>query len=310
MNVLQRWWQAPQTHWLRRALFQVHLWSGVAFCAYVLLVSLSGSALLLKYRFYEWFEPKMLSEVPAADAKPLEGEALQKRMAEVYAGYELGFAMESMDREKATYIVLNKDGQFYPHYFNQFTGQDQGVANPWPVKSIEWLADSHRDLYLGRKGRQVNGIGGALFVLMALTGLILWWQGKSRWYEGFIINPWSQRSLWWQLHTFLGFWGLLLMVAWGVSGFQLGFPQEMNKLVAWFSEPAAGDPRLGGNSLLRFFRAVHFARYGDSAFTRWCWIIVSFIPTVLVISGLWVWWKRVVLRAWQRLRSPSVRAAG
>src|SRR5690349_8479352 len=116
MNGWQRWLQAPQTHWLRRALFQIHLWAGIGLGLYVLVISLSGSALLLKYRFYEWFEPKAVH--PAADAVALKDDALTARMKEVYAGYEVGFTVESVDREHATYVVLGKDGKFFPHYFD------------------------------------------------------------------------------------------------------------------------------------------------------------------------------------------------
>src|SRR5690606_20085599 len=51
---------APQTLWWRRALFQIHLWLGILGGIYVLLIALSGTALLLKSPFYTWFEPKTL----------------------------------------------------------------------------------------------------------------------------------------------------------------------------------------------------------------------------------------------------------
>lgn len=291
MNSWQRWIQAPHTHWFRRMLFQIHLWSGVGLGIYVLAVGLSGSAILLKSPFYTWFEPKHL--VPPAEGEPLKGEALTARMAEVYTGYELGFTIEGYEDNDATYIVLGKDGEFFPHYFNQYTGQDMGVANPWPIKSVEWVADIHDDLLLGRTGRQVNGVGGALFLLMTLSGLILWWQGRSRWYEGLIIKPGSSRGLVWQLHSFFGFWALLLMLAWGVSGVQLGFPRQMDSFITWLN----GDPEnFSRPALLEFFRGVHFARYGEGELARWSWVLVSFVPTLLFISGVIVWWRRVVRR--------------
>src|SRR5690606_7180601 len=188
-------------------------------------VSLSGSALLLRSPFYQWFEPKYV--YPAEDAVALTGAELQQRMREVYEGYNVGFTIEGYSRELATYVVLNRGNDYLPHYFDQYTGQDIGPANPWPIKSIEWVADFHDDLTLGRLGRQLNGVGGLLFVVMSVTGLILWWQGRSRWREGLYLQRGSSRALWWQLHTVFGFWGLVLMLAWGVSGYQLGFPQHI-----------------------------------------------------------------------------------
>lgn len=303
MNSWQRWMQAPQTHWLRRVLFQIHLWLGIGFGIYVLAISLSGSALLLKYRFYDWFEPKYLKQAPAADAVPLEGDALTEKMQQVYAGYEVGFTIEAMDREQATYVVLGKDGEFFPHYFDQFTGLDIGAANPWPIKSIEWLADLHDELFMGRTGRQINGIGGLLFVLMSVTGLLIWWQGRARWYEGLVLLPRSKRSLLWQLHSFFGFWSLLLMLAWGVSGFQLGFPETVDRFVSWLdSNP---DDFQRPNSWLQFFRAVHFARFGETSLTRFAWIMASFIPTLILVTGVIVWWRRVVRRWLQRVPAAT-----
>lgn len=301
MNSWQRWSQAPQTHWLRRLLFQIHLWSGVGLGIYVLVVGLSGSAILLKSPFYTWFEPKHL--VPPIEGEALKGEELTARMAEVYQGYSLGFTIEAYEENDATYIVLEKDGEYFPHYFNQYTGLDIGAANPWPIKSVEWVADIHDDLLLGRTGRQVNGIGGALFVLMTLSGIILWWQGRSRWHEGLIIKPGSNRSFLWQLHSFLGFWTLLLMLAWGVSGFQIGFPRQMDSFITWLN----GDPdNFQRPAVLQFFRNVHFARYGEgAALARWSWIAVSFVPALLFISGLVVWWRRVVRRKLKTLSSAA-----
>lgn len=287
----QRWLRAPQTLLWRRMLFQLHLWLGVGLGLYVLLIALSGSALLLKSPFYTWFEPKWLE--PTAD-EPLKGEALTARMAEVYAGFELGFTMEAYEENRATYIVLNKDGEYFPHYFNQYTGEDIGPANPWPIKAIEKLADVHDDLLLGPLGKQLNGVGGLLFVLMSVSGLLLWWQGRSRWYEALLPWPGRQRSVWWQLHACLGFWALLLMLAWGVSGFQLGFPREVNAVLRWLGdEPLDGA---GPERVLRFFRAVHFTRIGEGPVARWVWIVLSFVPSVLFASGLVVWWRRVVRR--------------
>lgn len=295
MNGWQRWIQAPQTLRFRRFLFQVHLWAGIGFGLYVLAISLSGSALLLKSPFYTAFEPKFLDPVPPPDAVPLDDEALMARMTEVYQGYAIGFTSPPFEEDRAFYVVLNRDGEYFPHYFNHYTGEDIGPANPWPIKSVEWLARMHADLFLGPPGRTVNGVGGLLFVLMSLTGIVLWWQGRARWHEGLL--PWfprSQRPVLWQLHSFLGFWTLLLMLAWGVSGFQIGFPRALDPLINLFDSNLADGER--PTALLRFFRNVHFARFGSGTVVNWAWIIVSFAPTVLFISGFILWWKRVIRR--------------
>jgi uncharacterized iron-regulated membrane protein len=42
----------PQTAWLRRAIFQLHLWSGIGIGLYVLLVSVTGSVLIYRNELF------------------------------------------------------------------------------------------------------------------------------------------------------------------------------------------------------------------------------------------------------------------
>ena len=46
MSLWQRWWRQPQRVWLRRAMFQVHLWTGLALGLYIVLLSVTGSVLV------------------------------------------------------------------------------------------------------------------------------------------------------------------------------------------------------------------------------------------------------------------------
>jgi uncharacterized iron-regulated membrane protein len=44
--------QQPQRTWLRKALFQVHLWSGIAVGLYILLISVTGSVLVYRNELF------------------------------------------------------------------------------------------------------------------------------------------------------------------------------------------------------------------------------------------------------------------
>jgi len=53
MTVWKRWVEHPQRLWLRRFLFQVHLWSGVALGLYILMISVTGSVLVYRNELFE-----------------------------------------------------------------------------------------------------------------------------------------------------------------------------------------------------------------------------------------------------------------
>ena len=52
MTHWQRWMSHPQTVWLRRATFQLHMWSGIGVGLYVLVVSVTGSIVVYRNELY------------------------------------------------------------------------------------------------------------------------------------------------------------------------------------------------------------------------------------------------------------------
>jgi uncharacterized iron-regulated membrane protein len=291
MKSWQRWVQAPQTHLFRRILFQMHLWAGIGLGLYVLTISVTGSAILLQSPISQIFVP---SKIEPSDAIALSGQELRDKMAEAYEGYEVYFVVPASGPDRATYVVLNKDGGVFPRYFNQYTLEDQGVSNPWPVRTFEFLVNVHDDLLMGTDGRKINGIGGGLFLLMVFSGITIWWQGRMRWKESLLIRRNNPRGFNWQLHSFIGFWSLLLMFAWGLTGLYLGFPRPFNYVMSLFDQDLTDFER--PDAWLRFLLDIHYARFGDSVWSRWTWITISLLPSIMVVSGFIIWWKRVILK--------------
>lgn len=48
----QRWVRQPQRVWIRKALFQIHLWSGIGFGLYIFFISVTGSVLVYRNELY------------------------------------------------------------------------------------------------------------------------------------------------------------------------------------------------------------------------------------------------------------------
>ena len=63
MSLAQRWLRHPQSVWLRKALFQVHLWTGIALALYILIMSLTGTVLIYRRELSKAFsgEPRVLT---------------------------------------------------------------------------------------------------------------------------------------------------------------------------------------------------------------------------------------------------------
>ena len=82
---------------------------------------------------------------------------------------------------------------------------------------------------MGHAGRIVNGIGGICTVLLCLTGSVIWWPGIGRWRSSLTVS-WGAHfpRISWDLHSALGFWCVVFVALWGVSGIYLAIPQMFN----------------------------------------------------------------------------------
>jgi uncharacterized iron-regulated membrane protein len=55
-GVWRQWLSRPRRTWIRRIVFQLHLWSGILLGFYVVVVCASGSALVFRNDIYDWLE--------------------------------------------------------------------------------------------------------------------------------------------------------------------------------------------------------------------------------------------------------------
>jgi Uncharacterized iron-regulated membrane protein len=292
MGAWERWLKAPATLGFRRFLFQVHLWLGIGLGLYVLMISVTGSAIVLRPQIARWLIP---SEVSITDLPELTGAALEMRVGEVYSDYAVKRIMPPTREGRAVYVVLEREGTEYTRFFDQYRGKDLGSSYPWPVQAVEWLTRLHDDLLMDRKGRRLNGWGGVLFMVMVLSGLVLWWQGARRWREGLVIRRDTPRSFMWQLHNFLGFWALLLMVAWGLTAIYFAWPAPFDWVIDRFDSDLNDFDRPDG--WLRLLIDLHFGRFRGLLWANILWIFLGLIPAILYISGLIVWYRRVIKRS-------------
>ena len=74
----------PQTLWIRRALFQVHLWTGIAFALYLIMLSATGSLLVYRieinnlqdHTFYARIHIRQDGQTIKVDSRPSDAIAL------------------------------------------------------------------------------------------------------------------------------------------------------------------------------------------------------------------------------------------
>lgn len=118
-------------------------------------------------------------------------------------------------------------------YVDQYRGSILGEDN-FDGKFMQVVYDLHADLLFGKNGRIVNGVCALLFVLLCLTGLIIWFPGSRKWRNGF---AWKKQSNWrgknYNLHKLTGFYSAVLLILIAITGAYFPFKKEYEQITAF-----------------------------------------------------------------------------
>ncbi len=154
------------------------------------------------------------------------------------------------------------------------------------------LAAFHDDLGGGLTGRWVNGLGAVAVTLLCITGAILWWPGTGHLRRGMTVRrhvPWHRFMR--DLHGALGFWLVLLVLLWTLTGIYFAFPGPFNSLDQALVDAGASSVTVEDD--IAWVIRLHFGRaFGHGA--EVLWTILGLLPMALVVTGVVIWWHRVL----------------
>jgi uncharacterized iron-regulated membrane protein len=317
MTYWQQWIRQPQTAWLRKATFQLHLWSGIGVGLYVLLVSVTGSVLVYRNELYRAAtrDPIIVTESGAR----LTDEQLTAAATRAYPGYTVLSISRGRNPDQAVRISLKRGADFEDRLFNPYTGADLGDSVPLGIWLVSRLIELHDDLLAGRTGRSVNGVGALLLIVLAFTGIVVWWPGIKTWRRSLTVHRnvgWQRFT--WDLHSMIGFWSLGFILLFGLSGAYLGNPQPFQDLADRI-EPLT-DANAGARTVdqvIYWLAYLHFGRLGGRGIP-WCgrglcnsttkaiWAVFGLAPVAMFATGAVMWWNRVVRKKLRRVSRHSL----
>jgi len=284
MTPWQSWVQRPQSLWVRKILFQIHLWVGIGIGLYVAVIGVSGSAIV--------YRPRFRRTVVVADTgrSRMPAEEVEQSARRAYPAYEVLSVADPRKPDQADVVVFEAGKGRVERLFDPYSGADLGDPRPRLARFVGWLADLHDNLLSGLTGRTINGIGASLLVLLSCTGTIIWWPGIKNWRRSMTINRSARFArVNWDLHSAVGFWCSVWVLIWGISGFCLCFPGVLDFLL--------------GSELRLWITRVHFGRFNRA--TEALWTVLGLAPAVLAVTGALMWWNRVLSKKVQHWRRPA-----
>jgi len=315
MTQWQRWVSHPQSVWLRKAIFQLHMWSGIGVGLYVLVVSITGSIVVYRNELYRAATPDPI--VVVSTGSRLTEDELKSAATRAHPGYSVTEIRSLQDADRPVTVALTGPWGHKDRLINPYTGEDLGDSVPLGVLVVSWLLQLHDDLLAGETGRSVNGIGAFLLIVLSLTGIVVWWPGIKTWRRSLVLHRnvgW--RRFMWDLHSVVGFWTLGIIVLFGLSGAYLAYPEAFQNMADRLQPPTDAN---AGNRMVDhityWLAYLHFGRINGIGIPcrgpglcdqtiKLVWALAGLAPAAMMITGTVMWWNRVLRKKLRRI-SPS-----
>ena len=234
-----------QTKRGRKTIRIIHLWLGLASGLIIFVVSITGCIYAfekeLKSLFYrdhlylmDYYEHGHIAMKPATElikiAKSQVDKNFEPNGISVYgpgkSQYVQFYKLVKTTKNRLYQWYGNQYDYYYRVYLDPYTGKVLKVENTqWEFFMI--VEAIHTSLLLGFFGEAIVAISILVFVLMLITGLILWWPknlkvlNKSAWFRWKPTTRWRRKN--YDLHNVIGFYVLFIALAISLTGLSWSF---------------------------------------------------------------------------------------
>jgi uncharacterized iron-regulated membrane protein len=213
----------------RSLLLGLHLWLGLSLGALLVLIGLSGSALIFRYELERLIVPSLThtsSQVSTAylignlDACMGAAQAINphKTVRSVRLPVHPDGTLEwltipigATTKEEATTI-----------YTDPRTCSVLGTRGP-RKDVISFVVNFHHALFLGKNGAYLQTCVAVAAILMAISGLTLWWPKRWTW------SRFRPRASARPLHYAIGFWAMWPLIIIASTGCYMAWRSTINK---------------------------------------------------------------------------------
>ena len=217
---------------LRRSLLTLHQWVGLAAGLFLVVIAVSGSALVFENEIDRALNPSTSFVTPGGQT--LSIETLISRVQAAYPADRVTGVRIAEKPDQAYELSLRSRQSAM---VDPYTGAVLGLRDR--EKSFaRWLHLLHTRLVADKVGEAMVGWFSVAMLGLAITGLVLWWPRKILTVGS--AASWKRTNF--DLHNVLGFYSSLVMLAITLSGVLIAFENVTDPLVRRLNPPSPDAP--------------------------------------------------------------------
>lgn len=242
---------------LKKAIGKIHLWLGLTSGLVVLFLGITGCILAFQREIetvtvpYQYVTPQQAAFLPPSELYSIAAKALPGKLAH---------SVSYGKKNKAAVVTFYHDEPeyYYLAYINPYSGDVLKVKN-MDRDFFRIIVNGHFYLWLPAEiGRPIVASATLIFVVMMITGIVLWWpKNKAARKQRFSIK-WNAkwRRVNYDMHNVLGFYMSWIAIFIAITGLVWGF-EWVSKSLYWVTS--------GGKEAIAFYEPVSKTKVASSA---------------------------------------------
>jgi len=215
---------------LKKIIGKLHLWLGLASGLIVFWLGITGCILAFEHEISRATQPYRFVE---NTGKPYLSPAVLKDSVDKYLNGKETVSIEYLGTNDAALAYYYDDSVYYQIFVNPYTGHVQKVKD-MDSDFFRVITMGHYELWLGEPGQVIISSATLVFLVMMITGLILWWpKNKAAAKQRFRFR-WKPTTRWkrknYDLHNVLGFYMTWVAIFLAITGLVFGFQWFANSV--------------------------------------------------------------------------------
>ncbi|MDR6564547.1 MULTISPECIES: PepSY-associated TM helix domain-containing protein [unclassified Arcicella] len=222
---------------LKKIISNIHLWLGLTSGLVVFILGVTGCIYCFEQELQNcWNADKLYVSVSKQQRLPLD-KLHAIAQAQLGNTFPISRIIAPVDKQGSYHFISSKYNVKGWNYFQQWEYNQTIYLNPYngAVLGIENTKYSffpiilrlHYDLLLGKVGKQIVGWSTVIFIILLVSGLVLWWPKNKAALKQRIRFDWKKTTQWkrknYDLHNIPGFYSLLLALCIALSGLWFDF---------------------------------------------------------------------------------------
>jgi uncharacterized iron-regulated membrane protein len=207
---------------LRASFLWLHRWIGIISGTVVLIVALTGCIYVFEEEIRNTFQHKFYY-VNNVGVEKLALQNIQEIAQKQLDKKDKIKSIRIKEVHDAAYIVATEKDKLIA--INPYTGEVIGVKNT-KRDFLSVVLQLHRTLLLGKVGKQIIKWNVALFFVLCISGLVLWWPKQKKLFKKAAtihFRTKNKKLFNWELHSVLGFYSVFFLLLISFTGMIFAF---------------------------------------------------------------------------------------